>query len=167
MSYNSNVSYRRYRQYRANKQQYKVDQVAAPIVVVIIIGILTKYFWVILGGYFLIALVCAIVRGTKANKEEKTEIENEYKKAQRETSGTQMESDIKYEREERIIGMKSTEIGYVNKNNQQNKGKSEKSGTDHMQWFYHMECLNCGNKYYANGSDIWQRKCPTCQGGKA
>ena len=65
------------------------------------------------------------------------------------------------------IGTKSTEIGYINRNNQQNKGRSEKWGTDHMQWFYHMECLNCGHKYYANGSEIWQRKCPTCQGGKA
>lgn len=26
-----------------------------------------------------------------------------------------------------------------------------------------MECLDCGYKYYANGSDIWLRKCPQCQ----
>ncbi len=29
-----------------------------------------------------------------------------------------------------------------------------------------MECLNCGYKYYANGSDIWLRKCPQCQSMK-
>ncbi len=40
-------------------------------------------------------------------------------------------------------------------------------GTDNQQWFYEMECLGCGYKYYANGSDIWQRKCPKCQGGRA
>lgn len=26
-----------------------------------------------------------------------------------------------------------------------------------------MECLNCGHNYRANGTDIWQRKCPKCQ----
>ena len=42
-------SYRRYRTYRANRQQYKMDQVAAPIAMMLIIGFLTKYGWVILG----------------------------------------------------------------------------------------------------------------------
>lgn len=59
-----------------------------------------------------------------------------------------------------------TEIGYVNANNQRNNGKTNKRGTDNNQFFYTMECLNCGHTYYANGSDIWQRKCPMCQGGK-
>lgn len=62
--------------------------------------------------------------------------------------------------------MKTTEIGYVNRNNQRNNGKTEKPGTDFGQWFYDMECLKCGHKYHANGSDIWQRKCPKCQGGR-
>ena len=61
---------------------------------------------------------------------------------------------------------KSTEKGYINKNNQKNNGISPHEGTDNNQYFYEMECLNCGHKYYANGSDIWQRKCPVCQGGK-
>ena len=61
---------------------------------------------------------------------------------------------------------KTTEVGYVNKNNQKNKGRTGQPGTDHCQWFYEMECLNCGHTYNANGSDIWQRKCPKCQGGK-
>lgn len=60
----------------------------------------------------------------------------------------------------------STETGYVNKNNQRNNGKTDEPGTDNGQWFYEMECLICGHKYKANGSDIWQRKCPKCQGGK-
>lgn len=62
---------------------------------------------------------------------------------------------------------KTTITGYINKNNQRNNGKTDIPGTDYGQWFYDMECLNCGHKYYANGSDIWQRKCPKCQGGRA
>ena len=60
----------------------------------------------------------------------------------------------------------STSAGYVNKNNQRNNGKTDKPGTDNNQMFYEMQCLNCGKKYLANGSDIWQRKCPSCQGGR-
>ena len=62
--------------------------------------------------------------------------------------------------------MSSTEKGYINENNQKNIGKTDKKGTGNFQWFYDMECLNCGNKYYANGCGIWLRKCPNCQGGK-
>ena len=61
---------------------------------------------------------------------------------------------------------KSTEKGYINKNNQRNNGMTPHEGTDNNQYFYEMECLNCGHKYFANGSDIWQRKCPNCQGGR-
>ena len=60
---------------------------------------------------------------------------------------------------------KTTETGYINKNNQRNAGKTDMQGTDHGQYLYAMECLNCGHKYFANGSDIWLRKCPECQGG--
>lgn len=60
----------------------------------------------------------------------------------------------------------TTIAGYINKNNQKNLGCSGESGTEHMQSFYLMKCLSCGNEYKANGSDIWQRKCPRCQGGK-
>lgn len=65
------------------------------------------------------------------------------------------------------MDMKSTEAGYVNKNSQKNLGKTNKPGTDNNQWFYQMECQECGHQYYANGSDIWLRKCPHCQGGKS
>ena len=57
----------------------------------------------------------------------------------------------------------TTEIGYVNKNNQRNNGRRSKSDNHYNQWFYELECLNCGHKYNANGSDIWLRKCPNCQ----
>ena len=62
--------------------------------------------------------------------------------------------------------LKSTEDGYINKNDQKNNGRSNERGTDYGQWFYHMECLKCRYTYFANGTDIWQRKCPKCQGGR-
>jgi hypothetical protein len=60
--------------------------------------------------------------------------------------------------------MGTTEFGYVNKNNQRNNGKTDIPGTDYGQWFYDMECLECGHKYHANGSNIYEKKCPNCQG---
>jgi hypothetical protein len=64
------------------------------------------------------------------------------------------------------LKMKTTDIGFINKNNQKNLGKTDKIGSDHMQYFYNLKCLNCSNEYLSNGSDICQRKCPSCQGGK-
>ena len=62
----------------------------------------------------------------------------------------------------------TTEIGYLNQNNQKNHGTRGKSGTDHLQYAYKLECLmpGCGHIYGANGTDIFQRRCPKCQGGK-
>ena len=62
--------------------------------------------------------------------------------------------------------MKTTDFGYVNKNNQKNNGCTNEMGTDNNQKFYTMECLKCSHQYKANGTDIWQRKCPKCQGGR-
>lgn len=59
----------------------------------------------------------------------------------------------------------TTDIGYTNDNLQTNLGRTEYSGTDHMQHLYKMRCGNCGHEYHANGSDIFQKKCPRCQGG--
>jgi len=61
---------------------------------------------------------------------------------------------------------RTTIVGYENPNNQRNLGRLNEKGTDHGQWFYQMECLSCGFKYKANGSDIFQRTCPNCQGGR-
>ena len=62
--------------------------------------------------------------------------------------------------------MKSLDVGYINKNNQKNLGYAGKSETHYNQSFYEMECLNCGHKYFANGCDVWLRKCPSCQPNK-
>ena len=61
----------------------------------------------------------------------------------------------------------ATTIGYINRNKQKNHGTRGVTGTDHGQYSYKMECLEkgCGHKYGANGTDIFHRKCPRCQGG--
>jgi len=63
----------------------------------------------------------------------------------------------------------TTKIGYVNHNNQRCSGHRGMEGTDHGQYAYRMECLEaqCGSVYGANGTDVFQRKCPSCQGGSA
>ena len=58
--------------------------------------------------------------------------------------------------------MKTTDVGYINKNNQKNLGCKGLSNTHYNQKFFEMECLDCGHKYMANGCDIWLRKCPKC-----
>ena len=60
--------------------------------------------------------------------------------------------------------MKTTDAGYINRNNQKNLGLRGVSDTHYNQKFFEMECLECGHKYLANGCDIWLRKCPFCQG---
>lgn len=58
--------------------------------------------------------------------------------------------------------MKTTDVGFVNKNNQKNLGYRGVSDTHYNQKFFELECLDCGHKYMANGCDIWLRKCPKC-----
>lgn len=60
---------------------------------------------------------------------------------------------------------KTTAIGFVNDNHQRCHGTLGVKGTDHMQLAYRLECLLCGFVYGANGSDIHERKCPSCQAG--
>ena len=59
----------------------------------------------------------------------------------------------------------TTQIGFVNKNKQNCCGQRGLAGNDYGQLAYRMECLECGFVYGANGSDIFERKCPNCQGG--
>ena len=49
MSYRPDTSYRRYANYRANKHQYKMNQIATPIAMMLIIGVVSKFWWIILG----------------------------------------------------------------------------------------------------------------------
>ena len=58
--------------------------------------------------------------------------------------------------------MKSTDTGYINKNNQKNLGYRGDSETHYNQRSFEMECLECGYRYLSNGCDVWLRKCPAC-----
>ena len=62
----------------------------------------------------------------------------------------------------------TTQIGYVNGNNQRCEGHRGVHGTDHNSFAYKMVCQDpdCGHVYGANGTDVWQRKCPNHQGGE-
>ena len=61
----------------------------------------------------------------------------------------------------------TTKIGYINRNNQKNLGHQGKPGNDHYQLLHTLQCQKCGHEYGSNGSGIFQRKCPKCQGGAA
>lgn len=149
-------SYRRYREYRADRYQYKVDQVTSPIVMMLIIGFITDYWWVIMAGVVILFLVRLSKKGTKKSTVEQAD----------DSMGavsTKQKQEMCFQKEEVEI-MGTTDIGYINKNNQRNNGRTDIPGTDFGQWFYDMECLECGHKYHANGSNIYEKKCPNCQG---
>jgi hypothetical protein len=61
----------------------------------------------------------------------------------------------------------TTQIGFINARSQKYLGHRDVPGNDHLQRAYGMQCLNCGWKYGANGTDIFQRRCPNCQQGSA
>ena len=60
----------------------------------------------------------------------------------------------------------TTEPGYRNRNDQIVVRKTDLPGNDHNQRVYVLECGRCQRRYGANGSDIWQRRCPQCGGGR-
>ena len=55
--------------------------------------------------------------------------------------------------------------GYQNRNGQVVVRRTDLPGNDHNQQIYVLRCSDCLHQYGANGSDIWQRKCPKCGGG--
>ena len=153
-------SYDRYVQYRKNRARYEAPAGAA-MFVAIVGGI-----WILFKTGFsfnaLIFFIAAVVFGGAALYGL-----SERKKEQQQDE--ELNEDIKMSvihKEDKNMDLKSTDAGYVNKNNQKNIGRTDEPGTDNGQWFYEIECLNCGHRYKANGSDIWQRKCPKCQGGR-
>ena len=60
---------------------------------------------------------------------------------------------------------RTTAPGYHNRNGQTVVRSTGLAGTDHGQSVYVLQC-RCRHEYGANGSDIFQRHCPACQGGK-
>ena len=59
-----------------------------------------------------------------------------------------------------ISTMKTTTPGYENRNGQIVVRNTGKPGTDHFQYVYELKCRHCSHRYGANGSDIFERKCP-------
>ena len=62
-------------------------------------------------------------------------------------------------------GAGTTIPGYQNRNGQVVVRRTDLPGNDHNQRIYVLRCSDCRHQYGANGSDIWQRKCPKCGGG--
>ena len=52
--------------------------------------------------------------------------------------------------------------GYINRNNQENRGCLNKPGNHNNQMAYLLHCNECGFEYEANGCDVAIRKCPKC-----
>ena len=71
----------------------------------------------------------------------------------------------RYARQSRS-GKGTTQPGYRNRSGQVVVRRTNRPGNDHNQVVYELECGGCGHRYGANGSDIWQRKCPECGGGQ-
>lgn len=59
----------------------------------------------------------------------------------------------------------TTSVGYINKRGQKVLEKTDLRSNHANQSIYMLACSHCGTSYGANGSDIWLRKCPNCQGG--
>jgi PHP family Zn ribbon phosphoesterase len=60
---------------------------------------------------------------------------------------------------------KTTETGYVNRHLQKVIRRTNFKGNGHLQYVYQLACSKCGENYGANGADIFERRCPACDGG--
>lgn len=61
---------------------------------------------------------------------------------------------------------RTTQPGFVNRNSQVVIRNTHACGSDYGQSIYQMACVICGCVYGTNGSEIFERKCPACQGGQ-
>lgn len=64
------------------------------------------------------------------------------------------------------------QLGDINVNDQILIARTDRPGTDHLQYVWVLVCARrnaagelCGHRYGANGSDFHLRKCPKCQDG--
>ena len=58
-------------------------------------------------------------------------------------------------------------INFVNRNAQRVIRAIQLSETDHRDRVYVLRCEHCGKEYATNGAEVWERRCPFCQGGAA
>jgi hypothetical protein len=61
----------------------------------------------------------------------------------------------------------TTQISYINRNDQEVIQPTGKPGTYHGQYVYVLRCRTCKHEYGANGSDVFQRRCPSHDRGAA
>lgn len=66
----------------------------------------------------------------------------------------------------KVTKASTTSPGFINRNRQEVLSCTGLPGTDHNQVVYLLKCHACGAQYRANGSDIFQRRCPECDGGR-
>ena len=50
-------SYERYREYQGNRCEYEMEQFTAPIVGILFTAIITKFWWVIIGGIVVLIMI--------------------------------------------------------------------------------------------------------------
>ena len=62
---------------------------------------------------------------------------------------------------------RSTMVGEENRNQQVVLRRSDAKPSPRGQKVYALRCGRCAHEYGANGCDVFQRKCPKCQGGAA
>ena len=60
---------------------------------------------------------------------------------------------------------RTTDIGYVNLNEQVVVRATDQQGNLLGQRVYVLKCVRCGAQYGASGGDIHLRRCPSCMGG--
>ena len=60
----------------------------------------------------------------------------------------------------------TTVPGFKNRNGQLVVRATSLPGNDHLQKIYVLQCGKCKTEFGANGSDIFQRRCPECGGGR-
>ncbi len=61
--------------------------------------------------------------------------------------------------------MKTTTVGFVNRNAQRVLRATGLPGPDPLQTVYVLQCGKCDHEYGSFGTDILGRKCPNCHGG--
>jgi len=99
------------------------------------------------------------------NKQAHNEIQNNVPEASIDEIDKTSESDVK-EKTFTSGTTKTTQIGYINTNNQQVLGSINLDETDKKKVIFKLCCGHCNEVYGAKTSEIHRRKCPTCQEGK-
>lgn len=81
---------------------------------------------------------------------------------------TRNDQRLSRQRRLNVAGGYSTRDGFENENSQVNLGRTDppRLGSDFSAYVHVMHCLRCGRNYGSNSTNIWNRACPYCQGGK-